>query len=82
MRDAIARFYGVKVSQYSGSGTDLPDKCIYGEASVACLPKLTRQLLPKAEEMEQYLETAVHLRRLGDVPCKGSIRDFGNPNFR
>jgi len=79
MRDAIARFYGVPVPL---SGTGPHDKCIYSEASAACLPRLARELLPKAEKMQQYLETAVHSRRLGDVPCKGSIKDFDNSNFR
>lgn len=79
MRDAIARFYGVTVP-LSGAGPH--DKCIYTEASAACLPRLTRRLLPKAEKMLQYLETAVRSHRLGDVPCEGSIKDFDNPNFR
>ena len=79
MRDAIARFYGVTVP---ASGAGPHDKCIYTEASATCLPGLTRELLPKAKKMLQYLETAVRSHQLGDVPCKGSIREFGNPNFR
>ncbi|WP_139354004.1 hypothetical protein [Sinorhizobium sp. A49] len=79
IRDSVARFYGVTVP-LSGAGPH--DKCIYGEASVVCLPGLTRELLPKAEKMQQYLATAIRAHRLGDVPCTGSIKDFGNPNFR
>lgn len=79
MRDAIAGFYGIPVPQSAGAPRD---KCIYTEASAACLPGLTRELLPKAEEMQQYLETAIRSHQLGHVPCKGSIQDFDNPNFR
>ena len=78
MRDNLSRFYGVPIPQSAGAPRD---KCIYTEASATCLAGLTRALLPKAEAMQHYLEAAIRSKRLGNVPCKGSIRSFGKPEL-
>ena len=79
MRYVIARFFGLSLPDWEGHSR--PDRCVFSQSS-ACLERLTRRLLPKAEKMRQFLETAARSGNIGDVPCVGGIEYFDRPRLR
>ncbi|MBY5881777.1 hypothetical protein GR223_28430 [Rhizobium leguminosarum] len=79
MRFVIAQFFGLSVPDWEGHNR--PDQCVFSQSS-ACLERLARRLLPKAEKMLQFLEGAVRSGKIGDVPCEGGIQYFDRPRYR
>ncbi|MBB2754363.1 UNVERIFIED_ORG: hypothetical protein GGI57_005098 [Rhizobium aethiopicum] len=79
MRFVIARFFGLSLPDWEGHNR--PDRCVFSQSS-ACLERLTRRLLPKAEKMRQFLETAVRSGNIGYVPCEGGIEYFDRSRLR
>ncbi len=79
MRYVIARHFGLRLPTLDDDNR--PDRCVFSQSSV-CLERLVRPLLPKAEKIQQFLESAARSDQLGEVPCEGGIQYFDRPRFR
>lgn len=79
MRYVIARYFGLSLPDWEDDNR--PDQCVFSESS-ACLERLVRRLLPKAEKMQHFLESAVQSGRLGNVSCEGGIQYFERARLR